>query len=249
MSTVLILGATSDIGVAIARRFAAAGYNVQLAARNPAGIQPLAPELSRSFGITATTHAFDAAAGDAAHTAFLENLSPLPDTTVYTIGYMRPVKDASAPELASSGDETDRVLAANYTGAVSILNKIAARYVSQQKGTILGISSVAGERGRQSNFLYGSAKAAFTAYLSGLRNYCSPLGVHVATIKPGFVYTKMTAGLTLPPRLTATPQQVASAVYRAAEKKKNVVYVKGIWRWIMLVIRSIPEPIFKKLKL
>jgi len=247
MSTVLILGATSDIGVAIARRFASAGYNVQLAARNPAAIQPLAAELSGSFKITATTHAFDAAAGDTAHSSFLESLSPLPDTTVYTIGYMRPEKEA--PELTSSGDETARVLTANYTGAVSILNKIAARYVSQKKGTILGISSVAGERGRQSNFLYGSAKAAFTAYLSGLRNYCTPLGVHVSTIKPGFVYTKMTAGLTLPPRLTATPQQVASAVYRAAEKKKNVVYVKGLWCWIMLVIRSIPEPIFKKLKL
>jgi short-subunit dehydrogenase len=154
-----------------------------------------------------------------------------------------------APELSSSGEETARILTANYTGAVSILNKIAASYVSQRKGTILGISSVAGERGRQSNFLYGSAKAAFSAYLSGLRNYCTAFGVHIATIKPGFVYTKMTAGLTLPPRLTATPQQVASAVYQAAERKKNVVYVKSLWRWIMLVIRSIPEPIFKKLHL
>src|SRR5690606_29580177 len=97
------------------------------------------------------------------------------------------------------------------------------------------------ERGRQSNYLYGSAKAGFTAYLSGLRNRLCKSGVHVTTINPGFVYTKMTEDMKLPPLLTSRPAEVAEAAYTAVEKKKNVVYVKWFWRWIMLAIKSVPE--------
>ena len=108
---------------------------------------------------------------------------------------------------------------------------------------------MAGERGRQSNYLYGSAKAGFTAYLSGLRNRLFREGVHVTTIQPGFVYTRMTENLKLPALLTAKPEDVAATVYSAVKNKKNVVYVKWFWRWIMLIIKSIPEFMFKKLKL
>jgi len=243
MSTVLILGATSDIGVAIARKFAQSGSNIQLAARNPAELTHTASDLSIRSQIQATVHAFDAGATHE-HASFFEALSPKPDITVYTIGYMSPEK-----ENLQSPAETEKILAANYSGAVSILNIVGAYYGSQKKGTIVGISSVAGERGRQSNFLYGSAKAGFTAYLSGLRNYLFPLGAHVLTVKPGFVYTKMTEALPLPAKLTATPQMVAATVYKAVVSKKDVVYVKWIWRWIMLIIKMIPEFIFKKLKL
>jgi short-subunit dehydrogenase len=114
---------------------------------------------------------------------------------------------------------------------------------------IVGIASVAGERGRQSNYLYGSAKAGFRAYLSGLRNRMHRESVHVVTVQPGFVYTKMTENLNLPKMLTATPDEVAETVYSAVYKRKNVVYVKWFWRWIMVVIKSIPESVFKKLKL
>jgi short-subunit dehydrogenase len=108
---------------------------------------------------------------------------------------------------------------------------------------------VAGERGRQSNYFYGSAKAGFTAYLSGLRNRLFTEKVHVLTVKPGFVYTKMTENLPLPKLLTAVPEDVAKVVYSGVMKKKNVVYVKWFWRWIMLIIKSIPEFMFKKMKL
>ncbi len=109
----------------------------------------------------------------------------------------------------------------------------------EKKGVIAGISSVAGERGRQSNYIYGSAKAGFTAYLSGLRNRMFPENVHVVSVQPGFVYTRMTQkNLPLPPLLTAQPEQVANTVYKAVASKKNVVYVKWFWRWIMLIIRS-----------
>ena len=100
-----------------------------------------------------------------------------------------------------------------------------------------------------SNYIYGSAKAGFTAYLSGLRNRLFHVNVHVVSVLPGFVYTRMTEGLALPKLLTAEPEMVGESVYNAIIKKKNVVYVKWFWRWIMLIIRNIPEFIFKKLKL
>jgi decaprenylphospho-beta-D-erythro-pentofuranosid-2-ulose 2-reductase len=243
MSTVLILGATSDIGVAIAREFARSGNDIQLAARNPGDLGRIASDISIRFNVRTSSHSFDAGVTDS-HASFFAGLSPKPDLTVYTIGYMGPGK-----ESLQTWTETEKIIDANYTGAVSILNIVAGYYASQKKGTIIGISSVAGERGRQSNFLYGSAKAGFSAYLSGLRNYLFPLGVHVVTVKPGFVYTKMTEGLPLPARLTASPEKVAIAVRKAAAKKSNTIYHKGIWRWIMLVIKTIPEPLFKKLKL
>src|SRR5690606_97752 len=140
--------------------------------------------------------------------------------------------------------ETLRTINTNYTGAVSILNIIAADYALQKKGCIVGISSVAGERGRQSNYIYGSAKAGFTAYLSGLRNKFYDKGVHVVTVLPGFVHTKMTENLDLPKLLTAQPEDVARSIYTAVQKKKNIIYVKWFWRWIMCIIKLIPEPIF-----
>jgi decaprenylphospho-beta-D-erythro-pentofuranosid-2-ulose 2-reductase len=243
MPTVLILGATSDIGLAIVRKFAAKGNDIQLAGRDSIALKAIASDTVTRFQVKADVHPFDAA-GISGHAAFFTSLSPMPDITVYVIGYM-------ADNAAALADWalTERTITANYTGAVSILNIVAAQYVSRKKGMIVGISSVAGERGRQSNFLYGSAKAAFTAYLSGLRNYLFPFGVHVLTVKPGFVYTKMTEHLALPAPLTATPEKVANAVYTATEKKTNVLYVKSPWRWIMLLIRNIPESLFKKMKL
>jgi short-subunit dehydrogenase len=145
--------------------------------------------------------------------------------------------------------ETAKTINTNYTGAVSILNIIAADYAQRGNGTIVGISSVAGNRGRQSNYIYGSAKAGFTAYLSGLRNALYKRGVHVMTVLPGFVYTKMTEHLKLPKPLTAQPADVANVIYHGVLKKSNVVYVKWFWRWIMLIITTIPETLFKKLKL
>lgn len=123
-------------------------------------------------------------------------------------------------EARKNWAETERMIHSNYTGAVSILNIVSNYYGEQKKGTIVGISSVAGERGRQSNYIYGSAKAAFTAYLSGLRNRMYADGVHVVSLLPGFVYTRMTEHLKLPALLTAKPEDVANAVYKAITAKK-----------------------------
>lgn len=144
---------------------------------------------------------------------------------------------------------TDRIIDINYAKLVPLMNFFAHKFQSQRTGTIIGLSSVAGERGRQSNFIYGSAKAGFTAYLSGLRNFLFDKKVHVLTVKPGFMATKMTEGLPLNPKLTATPQQAANCIYKAYKQKKNVAYVLPIWALIMMIIRNVPEFIFKKLKM
>ncbi|WP_312346092.1 SDR family NAD(P)-dependent oxidoreductase [Chryseobacterium binzhouense] len=144
---------------------------------------------------------------------------------------------------------TERIIEINYSKLVPLINYFAKKFESRRSGTIIGLSSVAGERGRQSNFIYGSAKAAFTAYLSGLRNFLFEKKVHVMTVKPGFMATKMTEGLPLNPKLTATPKQAAEFIFKAYKKQKDVVYVLPVWGIIMMIIRNIPEFIFKKLKL
>ena len=144
---------------------------------------------------------------------------------------------------------TEKIIDINYAKLVPIINYFAQKFEGKREGTIIGLSSVAGDRGRQSNFIYGSSKAAFTAYLSGLRNYLFSRKVHVMTVKPGFMETKMTEGLPLNPKLTAKPKQAAEYIYKAYKKQKNVVYVLPIWRLIMLIIQHIPEFIFKKLKM
>ena len=144
---------------------------------------------------------------------------------------------------------TEKIIDINYAKLVPVINYFAKKMESKRSGNIIGLSSVAGDRGRQSNFIYGSAKAAFTAYLSGLRNYLFSKKVHVMTVKPGFMETKMTEGLPLNPKLTATPIIAAECIYKAYKKQKNIVYVLPIWRLIMLIIIHIPEFIFKKLKL
>lgn len=243
MPTILILGATSDMATAIARKFGDAGFDIQLAARNAARLRPLQSDLAIRYSVNCTLHEFDASQPDT-HKVFLDALPVLPDISVCVFGYLGDQQKAE-----SDWTECERILQVNYIGAVSILNVIANQYASRHNGTIVGISSVAGERGRQSNYFYGSAKAGFTAYLAGLRNRLFHQHVHVVSVQPGFVYTKMTENMPLPRPLTATPGVVAAVVYRAVQKKKNVVYVKWFWRWIMLVIKSIPEGLFKKLKM
>lgn len=144
---------------------------------------------------------------------------------------------------------TKQIVEVNYSKLIVLINYFAQKFEAKSSGTIIGLSSVAGERGRQSNFIYGSAKAGFTAYLAGLRNYLFHKKVHVMTVIPGFMDTKMTADIETPKPLTAQPDQAADIIYKAYLKKKNVVYVTFLWWGIMMIIRNIPEFIFKKLKM
>ncbi|MEO1051411.1 MAG: SDR family oxidoreductase [Bacteroidota bacterium] len=243
MNNLLILGAGSDIGVACAEKFANEDFNLMLAGRNAKRFEPSQNDLKIRFNVEVTVHDFDAMDYES-HTSFYNGLPNKPDVVICVFGYMTENEDAFKDwELAH------RTLATNYNGAVSILNIVAMDFIERKAGSIIGISSVAGDRGRQSNFLYGSAKAGFTAYLQGLRNRLFKEGIPVTTVKPGFVNTKMTEGMKLPGPLTAQPAQLANAIYKGYKKKKNTIYVLWMWRWVMLIIKSIPEPIFKKLKL
>jgi short-subunit dehydrogenase len=243
MPTVLILGAASDMAVAIAKKYASKGYHVQLAARNTSRLQALQSDIGIRYNVQCSLHEFDALDYES-HQAFFNGLIQKPEVTVCVFGYLGDNETARA-----NWKEAATIIHTNYTGAVSILNVISNHYAAQKSGTIIGISSVAGERGRQSNYMYGSAKAGFTAYLSGLRNRMFHENVHVTSVQPGFVYTRMTENMKLPPLLTAKPEDVANTVFNAGAQKKNVVYVKWFWRWIMLIIKSVPEFMFKKLKL
>lgn len=243
MSTLLILGAKSDIARAVAQQYAANGYDLLLAGRSINELDDFAKDLTIRNEIKVSLHEFDA--NDfASHASFIEQLPQLPNGVITAIGYLGDQQQAQ-----QDWTETEKIMTQNLLGNVSVLNILANLFAERQSGFIVGISSVAGDRGRQKNYLYGAAKAGFTTYLSGLRNRLYKDKVHVLTVKPGFVNTQMTADMDLPDKLTAEPEQVAKEIYKAQQKNKNTLYTKGIWAWIMRIIRLIPEWQFKKMDL
>ena len=243
MSYVLIIGAKSDIAKATAREYAKNGYDLYLAARNVDELAEFAKDVStrtqRDIRLV-ELNILDYAS----HQAFYDNLDEKPLGVISAIGYLGEQEKAQ-----SDFDEAKQIIDTNYTGIVSLFNIIADDFEKRKSGFMVGISSVAGDRGRKSNYIYGSAKAAFTAYLSGLRNRLYDAQVHVLTVKPGFVATKMTEDMDLPEKLTAQPEAVAEDIYKAQQKGKNVLYTKWMWKWVMLIIRNIPEFQFKKMSI
>ncbi len=240
---VLILGARSDMALAIAHSFAKEGHPVQLAARNPDDLEAARNDLQVRYSVDVSLHAFDAL-DTAGFEGFLDALPALPHIAVCAVGLMGEQAENETDSAAAT-----QVLRANFEGPALIFAALANRFAERGSGTLVGISSVAGDRGRATNYVYGSAKAGFTAFLSGLRNRLAEHGVHVVTVLPGFVATKMTEDLDLPAKLTAQPEEVGEAVYRAVKSKRNVIYVRKIWWLVMAIIRNIPEMIFKKLKI
>lgn len=241
---VLILGANSDMACAIAEIFAKKERaNLYLASRDINSLNRRAADIAIRYSVAVKTFSFDAVDYDS-HAAFYQQLAPRPDGVVFAVGLLGDQQRAQRDFTHARS-----VIESNFLGAISILELVAAEFEHRRAGFVIGISSVAGERGRQSNYIYGSAKAAFTAYLSGLRNRLAPRGVHVLTVLPGFAQTKMTADLQLPTMLTATPNEIASDVYQAWLKHQPILYTKKFWRYLMFAIRSIPERIFMTMKL
>lgn len=242
--TLLLAGGTSDIGRETALCYARAGWRVLLAARDVGEAQRNADDIAARTGTQVSVHRLDVLETDQLQ-AFVDALPTLPDTVVCVIGELG---DQTLAQRDFS--HATRVLRTNFEGPSLLLSLLAERFLARGSGTIVGVSSVAGLRGRASNYVYGAAKAGFTAFLSGLRNRLAPEAIHVLTVNPGFVRTRMTAGMKLPPILTAEPSEVGGAIFAAGEKaKKDVIYVRKIWWLIMQVIRSIPERVFKRLKL
>ena len=243
MKWLLVLGAKSDIAKEVARVFAEHDFNLYLACRNHKEIQNFAQDMEIRYNIKVKPLEFDAQKFKS-HEKFYNSITEKPLGVVCAFGYLGEHEQAK-----KDFDESRTIIDTNFTGCVSVLNPIVNDLENRQEGFIIGISSVAGERGRQSNYMYGSAKAGFTAYLSGIRNRLCKAGVKVLTVKPGFVRTQMTEGLDLPNLLTAEPEETARDIYIAWEKGKDVIYTKWFWKYIMLIIKFIPERIFKRLSL
>lgn len=241
MPVLLIIGATSDIAKACARKFASENFDLILAGRNIGELEYLQKDLQIRFQINTWIYKLDITNFNE-HKRFYDNLEAKPDGVLVATGYLPEQKKA---EL--DWTECENTILVNYSGPVSILNIIANDFEKRKNGFIIGISSVAGDRGRKSNYIYGSAKAGFSEYLSGLRGRLTKSKVHVITVKPGFVRTKMTAHLDLPKKLLTSPENVAEDIYNAYLKNKNIVYSKRVWQIIMYIIRNIPESIFKNL--
>lgn len=241
--TWLVLGATSTLARCFIRAEAAPGARLILAARDLEDAAHTAADAA-ARGADARTHPYDARDP--------RTIQPLLDTLGKTDG---PVGIAvfvgSMPEQAAidaspellSGTITDSL-----TGPAELLTRAIPLLEARPGSAVIGVSSVAGDRGRLGNYVYGAAKAGFTCYLSGLRNRLGRADVHVLTVKPGPVDTAMTWSLGRMP-LPTTPEAAVADIRKALRKKKNVLYTKGPWRLVMTILRAIPEPIFKKLKI
>ncbi|MCB5175732.1 SDR family oxidoreductase [Microvirga lenta] len=241
--SLLLLGGTSDIGRAAALHFAQAGWQVMLTARNEEEARRNADDIASRTGAEVTTHRLDVLETDR-FSDFVGTLPRLPDVVVCVVGELGDQSRAQS-DLAHAA----MVIRTNFEGPALLLGLLAERFLERGSGTIIGVSSVAGDRGRGSNYVYGAAKAGFTAFLSGLRNRLAPRGLRVVTVKPGFVRTRMTAGIKLPPVVTAEADEVGRAIFAAVEKGGDVIYVRRVWRPIMMMITGIPERVFKRLRL
>ncbi|MEY9125593.1 SDR family oxidoreductase [Bradyrhizobium yuanmingense] len=240
--SVLVLGGSSDIGRATARAFAKAGYDVGLAGRDVGALEPDAADLRARYNVEVGVHTFDVL-DTASFEGFVAGLPALPDVVISIVGLLG-VQESAQSDLV----QATAIMRSNYEGPALIIGLFAEKFLGRGSGTLVGVSSVAGDRGRASNYVYGSAKAGFSAFLSGLRARASRGGVHVVTVKPGFVRTRMTEGMKLIGPLTVEASVVGAAILRAVESKTDIVYVSGKWRLVMLIIKTLPEAVFKRLK-
>lgn len=241
--SLLLLGGTSDIALAIAEKYLArrSGLRVVLAARDSVRRTGVVRRLE-SAGAEVSAIDFDAA-DTASHPAVIENAFAEGDidVTVVAFGLLGEAERAwqdhgSAVELAT----------VNYTAPVSVGVCLASRLRSQGHGAVIALSSVAGERVRRSNFVYGSTKAGFDGFFSGLGEALRPYGVLVTVVRPGFVKTKMTEGMDAAP-LSVTAGQVAEIAVDAVRAGKELVWAPPQFRWVMSALRHVPRPLFRKL--
>jgi decaprenylphospho-beta-D-erythro-pentofuranosid-2-ulose 2-reductase len=239
---VLILGAGSDIAAAVAREFAALGHPIQLAVRSANDFKPLKCDIEVRYQVSVSLHEFDAL-DLRGHDRFMAALPAPPHVVVCAVGML-----GEAGDQGGDLEKMELVMRSNYLGP-ALAMQAAAKVLAGIDGptALIGFSSVAGDRGRASNYVYGSAKAGFSAFLSGLRQNLSGTGVLVITVKPGFVHTRMTEGMALPGLLTSSPEGIARLVMLALKRGRMIVYPFP-WRMIMSVVKCLPEIVFKRLR-
>jgi decaprenylphospho-beta-D-erythro-pentofuranosid-2-ulose 2-reductase len=242
---VLVLGATSGICQAISQNLCTDQCSFTLVARTDGKLQSIAADL-KVRGAKSVQIVSGDLSDIAGQPALMERAWPKSqsfDLAIVAYGIMFEQEECQAqPAL------TVQTMNVNSTSRMTLCELLATRFLEHKRGMIIGISSVAGDRGRQSNYIYGASKAAFTAYLSGLRSRMFKQGIHVMTVKPGIIDTPMTAHIEKRPFVVAA-SVAAQHIVAAARSKRDVVYAPPIWCWIMHVIKLIPEALFKKTKL
>jgi short-subunit dehydrogenase len=245
MRKILIIGATSVIAQETARCFAAAGDSLFLVARDSAKLDAVAADLKARGASRVETFAMDVndagPRGLVVHEA--EEILGGLDVALIAHGTLPDQKACEA-----SVEKMEQELRTNFLSTVSLLTELANGFEKKKAGTIAVITSVAGERGRPSNYVYGAAKGATSIFLSGLRARLSKSNVAVVDIRPGFVDTPMTAAIKKN-ALFASPEAVGRGIYKAILKKRDVVYLPWFWRGIMAAVRMIPETVFKRMSL
>ncbi len=246
MKKILIVGATSAMARAYARIWADKKAAFFLVARDPVKLQQTADDLL-AHGASAVHTAILDVTDIASHKTVVDDcFNKLSAVEVALIAH------GTLPDQTACQTSVDTALtefANNGTSTIALLTELGNRFEQQHFGTIAVITSVAGDRGRPSNYLYGSAKAAVSTFCEGLRARLYKSGVHLVDIRPGFVDTPMTQGLNLPKTLLATPETIATYIDRAISNKKNVIYAPWFWFWILLIIKCLPMFIFKKLNI
>lgn len=240
--SVLVLGGTSEIGLAIARRLVARGaQRVVLAGRDVAALETAAASLGDGPAITAVR--FDAA-DTGSHEAFASAVTGDGDIDVVVVAFGLHARsdqvDADIPRGVA-------IAQANYTGAVSVLLHLVPRLRAQGHGNVVVLSSVAGERGRADNYVYGSSKAGIDAFCQGLGDNLAGSGVTMTVVRPGYVHTKMTVDHTPAPFAT-TPEKVADDVIAGLDRQAHTVWSPGVLRWVFVVLRHLPRAIFRRLR-
>jgi short-subunit dehydrogenase len=242
---ILILGVTSAIAEKVARIYALQGYNLFIVGRNRDQLEIIAADLRVRGAQSVTTLAGDLAQVNQMKQQFEKLLGSIDRLDIGLIAYgTLPNQQTTQVDV----DELQQAIEVNGTSQLVWSSIIANKLEQQSTGTLAVISSVAGMRGRQSNYSYGAAKGMVSIFLSGLRNRLAKSGISVLDIRPGFVDTPMTAEFPKGP-LWASPEKVARDISKAIEKKRDVLYTPFFWRWIMLIVRHIPEVIFKKLSM
>lgn len=246
MKKILIIGATSAIATACARLWAKDDAAFFLVGRDNTKLQNTADDLRTRSSSDVHTNIIDICDFES-HEAMLEQcFSKLDQVDIALIAH------GTLPDQTACEQDTNIALeefTSNGLSTIALLTPLANRMEKQGHGTIAVISSVASDRGRQSNYLYGAAKASVTTFCEGLRARLFKRGVHVLTIKPGFVDTPMTQGLPLPSLLVSSPYKVAKSILRGINRGSNTIYTPRYWSIIMLIIRLIPTVIFKRLSL
>lgn len=247
VQTVLVLGGDSDIANATLKELIRRRTrNVILAGRNLDRLEERANAMRQSGSVNVEVVEFDATASNDAHQAFVEEFFERQgdiDLVLLTFGRLgnQERDETNAPAALQTAQ-------VNYVGAVSVLIPIVEKLKQQGHGTIVTLSTVAAERARRSNFIYGSSKAGLDSFAQGLQDTLQGSGVHVLIVRPGFARSKMTEGMDVPP-LATTPNEVAHAIINGITRNREIVWVPGKLQWVMSILRHLPRPLFRRLNL